>query len=94
MQVTVSKDEYDELCKDKARLDFLESAHHALNAHYGTVYNWRLIINHNVIRAMAGHSHPCDGFPGIDLHDSEGGNIGVETCRDAIDAVREVVHDG
>jgi len=84
--VTVPREEYDALLRDKARLDYLEAAHAALNERYGTNYGWELIINHNVVRFMAGNSYPRDNaFPGIDLHDSKGGNAKLPTCRDAID---------
>jgi len=84
--VTVPREEYDALLRDKARLDYLEAAHAALNDRYGTNYGWELIINHNVVRFMAGNSYPRDNaFPGIDLHDSKGGNAKLPTCRDAID---------
>lgn len=85
--LTVTREEYESLLKDKARLDYLEQAHVALNAHYKTEYGWRLIINPNVVRFMAGNSCPRDdGYPGIDLHDSQGGNAKLPTCREAIDA--------
>jgi hypothetical protein len=74
-----------ELQEDKARLDFLESAHIALNNLYNTNYGWELIINHNIVRFMAGHSYPRDSYPGIDLHDSKGGCAKLQTCREAID---------
>jgi len=74
---------------DEARLDFLETAHAALNRKYGTDYGWKLIINHNVIRAMVKNCHPWDGKDGIDLHDSEGGNAKCKTCREAIDEARK-----
>lgn len=84
--VTVPRQEYEALLRDKARLDYLEAAHSALNERYGTNYGWELIINHNVVRFMAGNSYPRDnGFPGVDLHDSNGGNAKLPTCREAID---------
>lgn len=84
--ITVPRDQYDALLRDKARLDFLEAAHAAVNKRYGTNYGWELIINHNVVRFMAGNSYPRDdAFPGIDLHDSKGGNDKLPTCRAAID---------
>jgi hypothetical protein len=76
-----------ELKKDKKRLDYLEKAHIALNKRYGTNYGWELIINHNVIRCIAGHSHPDDGLPGVDLNDAKGGYAKLSTCREAIDKV-------
>lgn len=85
LKVTISLEEYNDLLKDRNRLDFLEAAHTALNARYGTDYGWNLIINDQVVRFMAGHSHPRDHKPGIDLHDSQGGNAKVGTCREAID---------
>lgn len=85
--LSVPREEYEALLKDKARLDYLEQAHVALNARYETEYGWKLIINHNVVRFMAGNCYPRDdGYPGIDLHDSEGGNAKLQTCREAIDA--------
>lgn len=84
--ITVPTLEYEALCRDRARLDFLEKAHIALNTHYGTDYGWELIINHNVVRFMSGHSFPRDdGYPGIDLYDAKGGRDRHTTCRDALD---------
>lgn len=85
--LTVPREEYEALLRDKARLDYLEEAHTALNAHYKTEYGWKLIINSQVVRFMAGNCYPRDdGYPGIDLHDSHGGNAKLPTCREAIDA--------
>lgn len=85
-EVTIPLEEYEALKKDKARLDFLEAAHAALNACYGTTYGWEMIINQNVVRYMAGHCYPRDdAYPGIDLHDSKAGHAKVATCREAID---------
>jgi len=92
-EVSISREEYEELLRDKARLDYLESAHEALNKRYGTDYGWELIINHNVVRFMVGNSHPRDGFPGIDLHDSKGGYAKLSTCRVAIDKYLPSQHE-
>lgn len=67
--------------EDTNRLDFLDAMNKALNEHYGTKYRWRLILNHNVNRLVLGHMV-------VDLHDSEGGNNGLQSCRDAIDERR------
>lgn len=83
--VSIPLDEYEALKKDRDRLDYLERAHTALNALSGTNYGWKLIINQNVVRFMAAHSYPRDGFDGIDLHDSQAGNEKKSTCREAID---------
>jgi hypothetical protein len=64
---------------DKARLDFLDECNTRLNAKYGTEYGWRLILNHNVNRLMLGPRMD------VDLHDSEGGNKKLRSCRAAID---------
>lgn len=85
LKVTISLAEYNELLKDRNRLNFLEAAHTALNARYGTNYGWNLIINDNVVRFMAGHSDPGNRYPGIDLQDAQGGNAKLGTCREAID---------
>lgn len=65
--------------KDTARLDWLDSANARLNAHYGTHYKWRLVLNHNVARLMLGDMK-------VDLHDTDAN--GLPSCRDAIDEVR------
>lgn len=70
----------EELKKDKERLDFLDRCNLALNDHYGTNYGWKLILNHNVTRLMSE-----GGLNMIDLHDSEGSNKKLKSCRDAID---------
>lgn len=70
------------LAEDRARLDFLDRCNARLNSRYGTSYRWRLILNHNVNRLMLGESME------VDLHDSEGGNRGLPSCRAAIDAER------
>lgn len=68
-----------ELEVDKARLDFLDRCNTALNEHYGTAYRWRLVLNHNVNRLMLGNGD-------VDLHDSDGSNTALPSCREAIDA--------
>lgn len=73
------------ISRDTARLDFLEAAHRALNAGNST-YEWELIINENVVRAVAGNCFPSNQLPGIDLHDQACGHRVVPTCRQAIDA--------
>ena len=83
--VTITREEYEELLRDKSRLDYLETAHDALNKRYGTEYGWQLIINQNVVRFMARNCHPRDEYPGIDLYDAKAGNSKLPTCRDAID---------
>lgn len=85
INITITQEEYSALLKDKARLDFLEAAHDALNASSGTDYGWEMIINHNVVRFMAGHAYPRDGYPGIDLYDTKAGFAKMRTCREAID---------
>jgi hypothetical protein len=65
--------------QDTARLDFLDECNTRLNAKYGTEYGWRLILNHNVNRLMLGPRMD------VDLHDSEGGNKKLRSCRAAID---------
>jgi hypothetical protein len=65
---------------DRARLDFLDACNRRLNERYGTNYGWKLILNHNVTRLMLN-----DHQMSVDLHDSEGGNRKLPSCRDAID---------
>jgi hypothetical protein len=74
-----------QLREDKRRLDFLEAAHDALSSRFGTNYGWELIINHNVVRVLAGSPHPTDFHEGIDLNDARGGKSKRKTCRAAID---------
>jgi len=85
--ISIPTEEYEELKKDKARLDYLERAHNALSARYQTAYGWKLVINQNVVRAMVKNCHPWDGKDGVDLHDSQAGHEKCNTCRDAIDKV-------
>lgn len=66
------------LNKDKARLDRLDQLNSALNAKYGTTYQWQVIVNHNVNRLMLGHLQ-------IDLSDSAA--FGLPSCRDALDTI-------
>lgn len=62
--------------KDSERLDFLDSLNLRLNARYGSRYSWKMVINHNVNRLMAGDMK-------IDLSDAEAN--GLPSCRGAID---------
>jgi hypothetical protein len=87
LAVSIPANEYEDLKRDKSRLDFLESAHETLNSLYSTNYGWELIINHNVVRAMVGNCRPQDVRPGIDLNDAKGGSKKLKTCRQAIDAL-------
>ena len=70
-----------ELREDAARLDFLDECNARLNASYGTHYGWKLVLNHNVNRLVLGDMK-------VDLHDSEGGNDKLPSCRLAIDEAR------
>lgn len=65
-----------------ARLDFLDGCNARLNASYGTHYGWKLVLNHNVNRLVLGDMK-------VDLHDSEGGNDKLPSCRLAIDEARK-----
>jgi hypothetical protein len=69
------------LKEDAARLDFLDGCNARLNASYGTHYGWKLVLNHNVNRLVLGDMK-------VDLHDSEGGNDKLPSCRLAIDEAR------
>ncbi|WP_437870916.1 hypothetical protein ACSD7O_14330 [Methylorubrum extorquens] len=73
--------EVEALKEDAARLDFLDGCNARLNASYGTHYGWKLVLNHNVNRLMLGDMK-------VDLHDSEGGNDKLPSCRLAIDEAR------
>lgn len=68
--------EIERLLKDSARLDFLDEMNSKLNAWAGTVYRWKLIMNHNVNRLMLGHLQ-------VDLNDAE--PHAHASCRLAID---------
>lgn len=70
------------LREDAARLDFLDGCNARLNASYGTHYGWKLVLNHNVNRLVLGDMK-------VDLHDSEGGNDKLPSCRLAIDEARK-----
>ncbi|MBD8909684.1 hypothetical protein [Methylorubrum zatmanii] len=70
------------LREDAARLDFLDGCNARLNASYGTHYGWKLVLNHNVNRLLLGDMK-------VDLHDSEGGNEKLPSCRLAIDEARK-----
>jgi hypothetical protein len=74
--------EVEALKEDAARLDFLDGCNARLNASYGTHYGWKLVLNHNVNRLMLGDME-------VDLHDSEGGNDKLPSCRLAIDEARK-----
>lgn len=75
------------LREDKSRLDWLDACNARLNARYGTDYGWSLVLNHNVTRLMLGHMV-------VDLHDSEGGNAKLRSCRLAIDERRRRLSEG
>ncbi|MFU3016091.1 hypothetical protein ACM7NY_02150 [Pseudomonas aeruginosa] len=72
------REEVAKLRKDKARLDRLDQLNVALNAKYGTTYQWQVIVNHNINRLMLGHLQ-------IDLNDSAA--FGLPSCRDALDTI-------
>lgn len=72
------REEVAELRRDKARLDRLDQLNVALNAKYGTTYQWQVIVNHNINRLMLGHLQ-------IDLNDSAA--FGLPSCRDALDTI-------
>lgn len=82
--ITVSKEEWESLKKDKERLDFLEECHTKLNEQSGTDYGWEIIINHNVVRMMMEKN-----LHKFDLNDAAGGNAKIKTCRLAIDKKME-----
>jgi hypothetical protein len=77
--LTAAGAEKERLRADKARLDFLDECNAALNGRYGTSYGWTLVLSHNVTRLMLGR------WMEVDLHDSEGSNARLPSCRDAID---------
>lgn len=79
--ICAQEDEIDRTKDDTARLDFLDAANRRLNAHYGTNYRWRLIMNPNVNRLMVGHIE-------VDLNDAQGGKDALPSCRAAIDERR------
>lgn len=72
------REEVAELRRDKGRLDRLDQLNVALNAKYGTTYQWQVIVNHNINRLMLGHLQ-------IDLNDSAA--FGLPSCRDALDTI-------
>lgn len=80
-ELTRLQEEVEGLRGDKARLDYLDEANAKLNARFGTTYGWKLIMTHNVNRLMIGSF----GGNHVDLHDSEGGNAKLASCRAAID---------
>jgi hypothetical protein len=72
-------EEWRELRKDRERLDWLEARRQALNRFYRTQYGWRVVLSHNVVRAVV-------SLNDLDVHDSEPNGPDL---RAAIDAVRE-----
>jgi hypothetical protein len=75
------------LREDKARLDWLDTMNAALNRHYGTAYQWKVILSHHITRLMTGRQWA--GFVGdIDLNDSHCGDGSFAGCRAAIDEAR------
>ncbi|BCF96583.1 hypothetical protein PPGU19_011520 [Paraburkholderia sp. PGU19] len=73
------------MAKDAERLDWLDEMNAALNRHYGTTYQWKLILSPNITRLMTGRQWA--GFVGdIDLNDAQCGNGSFASCREAIDA--------
>lgn len=79
-EVTIKKEEYESLKKDKERLDFLERCHDLLNEKYKTDWGWEVIINHNVVRLMSEKN-----IHWVDTNDTAGGHVRIKTCRLAID---------
>jgi hypothetical protein len=72
-----AREAIDKASLDTARLDYLDALNSSLNAHYGTNYNWQMVVNHNVNRVMF-------NFPrGADLSDIHPNGHG--SCRQAID---------
>lgn len=70
--------ENEQLQKDKSRLDWFDGMNKALNAHYGTEYRWKVVVNHNVNRIY------LNSLRIIDMNDQD--CHGLPSCRDAIDA--------
>lgn len=70
-----------ELRKDKARLDWIEAHHKALNATFGPWYHWSVIRSHNVTRLMLRDTNV------FDIHDSD--PRGGPDIRSAIDTAME-----
>jgi hypothetical protein len=79
--------ECERLRADKARLDWLDQQNAALNRHYGTTYQWKVILSQNITRLMTGRQ--WGGYCGdIDLNDANSGTNAVASCREAIDEAR------
>ena len=74
---------------DTRRLDWLDGLNSVMNKHYGTTYQWRLVLSPNVVRLMAGR-HDSGYIGDIDLHDSDA--RGVASCRIAIDGAIEATN--
>ena len=75
--------------EDTERLDWMDRMNASLNKRYGTVYGWKLILNHNVVRLM--RNAPSSAVVSdIDLNDMEPIRTGHTGCRAAIDAVRRM----
>jgi hypothetical protein len=73
------------MAKDAERLDWLDRMNAALNRHYGTTYQWKVILSPNITRLMTGRQWA--GFVGdIDLNDAQCGNGSFANVREAIDA--------
>ena len=75
------------LREDAARLDWLDTMNANLNRHYGTTYQWKVILSPNITRLMTGRQWA--GYVGdVDLNDAQCGSDTSASCRDAIDAAR------
>ncbi|SOE85639.1 hypothetical protein SAMN05446935_6112 [Burkholderia sp. YR290] len=73
------------MAKDAERLDWLDRMNAALNRHYGTTYQWKVILSPNITRLMTGRQWA--GFVGdIDLNDAQCGTGSFQNVRQAIDA--------
>jgi hypothetical protein len=73
------------MAKDAERLDWLDRMNAALNRHYGTTYQWKVILSQNITRLMTGRQWA--GFVGdIDLNDAQCGTGSFANVRQAIDA--------
>lgn len=87
--MTDSREHHLGLNPDTARLDWLQRCNDAMNAHYGTVYGWRVHRSDWVTRLMSGRGG--EGYPGdIDVYDSapmcrDPKQAGHPTIREAID---------
>lgn len=72
-----------EATSDTKRLDWLDARNRALNAHYGTVYGWKVVLSPNVTRLMT-ERPPIAGFiADVDVHDSA--TRGHDSVRAALD---------